>query len=238
MRKRNEEVMPHGAEIIETDELLLTERSLSDVTANSRIGAFVGASGTGKTFSVREIVDGMEDVEVVWLEFESRPTILHLARVIYSGLFDDDPPSVRNSISNAIILGLSRNGRKRKLLLVVDEAQRLNTECIEYLRYLHDHVGTGFSLAILGGDGAWSVIRKEPMLLSRIYRRVTFKPMDEDTVLKVLPNYHSMYDNMKEEFITQLNEYLQGHLPALGNRHRNAESLMAEQNAETGEPGS
>ncbi|MBK8295147.1 MAG: hypothetical protein IPK93_10380 [Solirubrobacterales bacterium] len=106
MRKRNKEVMPDGAEIIETDELLLTERSLSDVTANSRIGAFVGASGTGKTFSVREIVDDMDDVEVVWLEFESRPTILHLARVIYLGLFDDKPPANRNAISNAIILGL------------------------------------------------------------------------------------------------------------------------------------
>lgn len=51
-------------------------------------------------------------------------------------------------------------------VVVVDEAQSLNTECIEYLRYLHDHRSTRFALLLVGGDGTWKVLSREPMLRS------------------------------------------------------------------------
>ena len=67
-----------------------------------------------------------------------------------------------------------RDGREH--LVVVDEAQQLNRECIEFLRYLHDHRLTRFALLLVGGDGTWQVLSREPMLRSRIYRRVICDP--------------------------------------------------------------
>lgn len=59
-------------------------------------------------------------------------------------------------------------------LVVVDEAQRLNGECIEMLRHLHDHPAARFALLYVGGDGCWEVLSREPMLRSRIFRRLPF----------------------------------------------------------------
>lgn len=201
---------PQGASIVETKSFLLAETALLDIRRKSRMGAFVGTAGTGKTFAIKELTDDLEGIRIVWLEFESRPTILHLARMIYQGLFGEEAKGNRNKISAAIIDGLRRDNNDEDLMLVVDEAQRLNTECIEYLRYLHDHVGTGFSLAILGGDGAWAVIREEPMLISRIYRRVTFEPILDDEIVDTIKNYHEIYESVEDDLILDINEYCKG----------------------------
>ena len=50
---------------------------------------------------------------------------------------------------------------------MIDEAQRLNGDCIELLRHLHDHPHTRFALLYVGGDGCWEVLSREPMLASR-----------------------------------------------------------------------
>ncbi|MFD3569396.1 AAA family ATPase [Streptomyces sp. NPDC058667] len=46
-------------------------------------------------------------------------------------------------------------------LVVVDEAQRLNGDCIELLRHFHDHPKTRFALLYVGGYGCWEVLSKE-----------------------------------------------------------------------------
>ncbi|MBK8295148.1 MAG: hypothetical protein IPK93_10385 [Solirubrobacterales bacterium] len=60
---------------------------------------------------------------------------------------------------------------------------------------------------------------------------MTFTPMDEDTVLEMLPKYHSMYGNMKEDFITQLNEHCRGIFRLWATVTETLVSLMAEKNA-------
>jgi hypothetical protein len=94
----------------------------------------------------------------------------------------------------------------REWLLVVDEAQWLNRECIEYLRHLHDHPRTKFSLLLVGGDGCWRVLSREPMLRSRIYRRVQFAPMPLQTVLGVIPGYHPIYRDVPAELIAMIDD--------------------------------
>ena len=62
--------------------------------------------------------------------------------------------------------------------IVVDESQLLTGDCIELLRHLHDHRATRFALVLVGGDGTWAVLSREPMLASRVYRRVRFRTAD------------------------------------------------------------
>ena len=69
-----------------------------------------------------------------------------------------------------------------------------NRECIEYLRYLHDHRLTRFALLLVGGDGAWQVLAREPMLRSRIYRRVVFREAE----LVLFIDDHFAHGNLRD----------------------------------------
>jgi len=59
---------------------------------------------------------------------------------------------------------------------------RLASECIEFLRYLHDHPRIRFALILVGGDGCWEVLAREPMLRSRIFRRVNITSLTGEQV--------------------------------------------------------
>lgn len=222
------------AETVETDALLYAEQALKDIIEHSAMAAFVGIAGTGKTFALRTLVMEIEGVRSVWVEFEARPTLLHVARVLYRALGLGEPDGNRNQLSLGILEALRNAPDSEPLLLVVDEAQRLNTECIEYLRYLHDHVTTGFALALVGGNGCWSVIQAEPMLESRIFRRVWFKKMDGVSVLKTMPEYHRLYRACQPEVITYVDdEYAKGNFRTWANFTATAAAYMRENKRKT-----
>lgn len=82
---------------------------------------------------------------------------------------------------------------ERFRLVVIDEAQWLNRECCEYLRHLHDERRTRFALLFVGGAGCYEVLRREPMLSSRIYAQVRFAPLTPAQVAKMIPIYHDIY---------------------------------------------
>ncbi len=85
-------------------------------------------------------------------------------------------------------------------VLVVDEAQRLNRECLEFLRYLHDPAERGLgtaacrsSMLLVGGDQAWGVLAADPMLRSRVYRRVHCRRLRPEQVLAWMSRFHPLY---------------------------------------------
>lgn len=78
-------------------------------------------------------------------------------------------------------------------LVVIDEAQCLNGACIEMLRHLHDHPQTSFALLYVGGDGCWEVLSREPMLRSRVFRRLPFKPIPREQIPALMREYHPVY---------------------------------------------
>ena len=179
-----------GARVVQTPSLLLSHRAIRDVLAARALGVLHGPAGSGKTFAARLVLDELQ-VAQAWVQFPSRPTMLHVARRLYRELTGAEPGRAnRFDLSEKLIALLA----DREWLLVVDEAQWLNRECIEYLRHLHDHARTRFSLLLVGGDGCWRVLSREPMLRSRIYRRVRFAPMPPAMVLQVIPGYHPIYE--------------------------------------------
>jgi hypothetical protein len=96
----------------------------------------------------------------------SRPTTRYVRHALYSklGLGVAPPPS---PVETDVLL--KRALGERVQLVVVDEAQWLNRECFEYLRYFHDDAATAFGLVLVGGAGCYEVLRREPMLDSRLY---------------------------------------------------------------------
>ncbi|GFN09939.1 hypothetical protein Smic_84950 [Streptomyces microflavus] len=58
---------------------------------------------------------------------------------------------------------------ERSRTFLVDEAQWLNGEAFEYFRYLWDEPSTQLAIIFVGGEGCHTVLRREPMLSSRIF---------------------------------------------------------------------
>ena len=103
--------------------------------------------------------------------------------------------------------------------MVVDESQLLTSDCIELLRYLHDHRTTRFALVLVGGNGTWRVLSREPMLASRVYRRVRFQPLTRAGVLAAIPGNHPLYARAELELIRLIDD-LFAHGNLRGRLHR------------------
>lgn len=191
-----------GARVIQTAELLLTGRTVRDLLVARATGVLHGPAGSGKTFAAHVALSELR-VATAWVQFPSRPSMLHVARRLYRELAGADPGRAnRFELSEQLIALLAQ----REWLLIVDEAQWLNRECIEYLRHLHDHPETRFALLLVGGDGCWEVLAREPMLRSRIYRRVRFARMPLQTVLEVIPAYHPLYRHAAPELLALVDD--------------------------------
>jgi hypothetical protein len=217
-----------GARVVQTAELLLSRRAIRDLLSARALGVMHGPAGSGKTFAAQLAVAEFR-VERAWVQFPSRPTMLHVARRLYRELTGADPGRANRFELSEELLGLLAG---REWLLVVDEAQWLNRECIEYLRHLHDHPRTKFSLLLVGGDGCWRVLSREPMLRSRIYRRVRFTPMRPKTVLDVIPGYHPIYRDAPGELIAMIDDrYAHGCFREWASFTHGALALCREQNA-------
>ena len=191
------------ARIIETRELQLAEQAVSDLVALEAMGVLHGPAGSGKTFAAR-IAASTAPIGHVTLQFPSRPSMLHVAQTLTRAITGALPPRNRSRfvLSDELIDALSDQPR----LVIVDEAQWLNRDCIEYLRHLHDHPDTRFALLLVGGDGCWEVLSREPMLRSRIFRRVQFGPMTRATVLEVIPRYHPVYATTPADVIAEIDD--------------------------------
>lgn len=191
-----------GARVIQTAELLLADRAVRDLLAARAMGVLHGPAGSGKTFAAHVALDELA-VARAWVQFPSRPSMLHVARRLYRELAGAEPGRAnRFELSEDLIALLAG----RDWLLIVDEAQWLNRECIEYLRHLHDQPETRFALLLIGGDGCWEVLSREPMLRSRIYRRVRFTRMPVPVVLEVIPAYHRLYRDAPRELLALIDD--------------------------------
>jgi hypothetical protein len=91
----------------------------------------------------------------------------------------------------------------------------LTGDCIELLRYLHDHRATRFALVLVGGNGTWAVLSREPMLASRVFRRVRFKALFRQDVVGAMPAYHPIYRHADPELLALIDDlFCHGNLRA------------------------
>ncbi len=192
------------ANTVATEQLLLTRHAAADVWAACAMGAVHGPAGSGKTFAVDDALAARQQGVVCWASFPSRPTMRLVAAELWMSLAGEPAPKGdRFSLTGRLIEELSTCRR----MVVVDEAQRLNRECIEFLRHLHDHPATTFGLLLVGGDGCWDVLAREPMLRSRIYRRVSFAPMTSAQVLDVVRRFHRLYADASDQLILFVDDH-------------------------------
>jgi DNA transposition AAA+ family ATPase len=198
-----------GANTLVTGQFQLSARIIDDLVANAATGVIHGPAGVGKTFAVQANLERLRDtgthrVSTCSLSFPSKPTMLRVAAELVTALTGTPPSSSRNRfyLINHLVGLLAGPPR----LVVVDEAQRLNGECIELLRHLHDHTETRFALLYVGGDGCWEVLSREPMLRSRVFRRLPFRPLVKQEVPALMRGYHPIYAQADDELLRDIDD--------------------------------
>lgn len=187
--------------VLGTRDLLLTRRAVADLVDSEAMGAVVGPAGLGKTFAIAHAVELCAD-PVIALTFEARPTMRLVADRLTHALTGAPGHGTRFAMTDQLLNRLS----ERRRLVVIGEAQNLNRDCLEYLRHLHDDPDTRFGLVFDGGDGCWEVLAREPMLHSRIYRRIAFHPLSDKDVLELIPAYHPIYAGIDPALLVLIND--------------------------------
>jgi len=165
------------------------------------INCYTGVPGTGKTFAItRALWERRGQVRSVAFESPKQPTMRRLLSDLAQEMGIEH--SGKATIQDLTILlrdELKPNEEDDRILcVVVDECQRMrSTECPEVLRSLVEHPSTSFALLLVGGVGAYEVLKGEPMLWSRILYPVEFYPMECEEVVEMLPSYcPSLYDGV------------------------------------------
>ena len=193
-----------GASTVQTDALALTTRAVADIARHRALGVIHGPAGLGKTFAVEQAVDQLGgEWAPLWLAFPSRPTMRLVASELLAAITGSHNGLDRFKITRLLKAELAGAPR----LVVVDEAQNLNRECIEFLRHLNEDPARRGAILLVGGDGCWEVLSREPMLRSRVFRRVVFTPLPAVEVVRVIRGYHPLYSDIPAELIRFVDDY-------------------------------
>ncbi|MFJ2863981.1 AAA family ATPase [Kitasatospora sp. NPDC087314] len=197
-----------GAATLPTGHFQLTGRVITDLVANAAVGVVHGPAGTGKTYAVEAALEDLEQrpaserPSVVLLNFPSRPSMRLIANQLLQELTGAETPASQNRFDLMTkLIGLLASPMR---LVVVDEAQRLTGDCIELLRHLHDDRRTRFALLYVGGDGCWEVLSREPMLRSRVFRRLRFEPLPQAQVPELMRRYHPIYEGVGDDLLYEV----------------------------------
>jgi type II secretory pathway predicted ATPase ExeA len=196
------------AQTLRTRDFDLTEIAVGDLASHRAMGLVQGDAGLGKTFAVDS---ALEQLRPLFLKlgvtyskhkFPGKPTPRAVAAGLLRGLTQIDHDGTLARIEFDLLDALS----ERRHLFVIDEAQVLTHEPVEYLRYIYDHERTECSVLLVGGNGTWRLLRDYPMLRSRIYRRVEFQPLAVERILQHIPRFHWIYKDAAPELIREIDQ--------------------------------
>src|SRR5262249_55404264 len=56
------------------------------------------------------------------------------------------------------------------------------------------------------GDGCWEVLSREPMLRSRAFRRLPFRPLVKQEVPALMRGYHPIYAQADDELLRDIDD--------------------------------
>ncbi len=197
-----------GAAALETPQLELVRRDVAALVDHRALGVVHGPAGLGKTFAVQAALEHLTSrrqartlPRIVSLVFTHAPTTLSVVGDLASALLPERPRrATRFTLQHLILAELAR----AEHLLVVDEAQRLTQHAMEVLRYCFDDSTARLALLLVGGNGCWEVISREPMLVSRVLRRRGFTPLPPARVPALMAAYHPLYAHAEPELLAEV----------------------------------
>ncbi|GGN45881.1 ATP-binding protein [Streptomyces fuscichromogenes] len=179
------------ASVVTTRALLTARENIADTVAARAMMCIHGGAGFGKTLAVNVCLRALEPGEdVCKITFRARPTARAVRYELFSALdLAGEPPRHPSEFDRLLKAALAERPRT----FLVDEAQWLNGEAFEYFRYLWDDLATRLAVIFVGGEGCYTVLRREPMLSSRIFIWQHFTRLTPDEVAETIPLFHPVW---------------------------------------------
>ncbi|OEV06276.1 AAA family ATPase [Streptomyces oceani] len=187
------------ASVVTTRALLRARENITDTVEARAMMCIHGGAGFGKTLAVNACLQQLEPGEDVRrVTFRARPTARAVRHELFAALgLPGAPPRHPSEFDRLLKIALAERPRT----FLVDEAQWLNGEAFEYFRYLWDDPATRLAVIFVGGEGAHAVLRREPMLSSRIFIWQHFTRLTPAEVLEVIPLFHPIWAEADPEDI-------------------------------------
>ncbi|MBP5910769.1 ATP-binding protein [Streptomyces sp. LBUM 1478] len=148
-----------------------------------------GGVGLGKTFAVNSHLDDLAPHTTLRIKVGSAK-IQALRAALYKKLDLPGEAPLNSTRCEAMLKeALSETSR----VLVVDEAQWLDTRAFEFIRELWDDEDTRLAVVLVGAETCYQKIKNRPALDSRILVWQRYKPLTPAEVLTVIPEYHPLW---------------------------------------------
>ncbi|MFD9280253.1 AAA family ATPase [Streptomyces mirabilis] len=178
------------AHLVATDTLMTTLDNIQATIEAKAMMCAYGSAGYGKTMSVNSALRKLAPDITYRLELRSGPTPRDIRHGLFRALgLPGEPPTRPIEFDTLLKETLSQTFR----VLVCDEAQWMGRSSFEYWRHLWDDRNTDMAVIFAGGDNCYKVLKREPMLASRVFIWQKFQRMSEDEVLATLPAFHSLW---------------------------------------------
>ncbi|MGW6506621.1 AAA family ATPase [Streptomyces niveus] len=179
------------ASVVTTRALLTARENIADTVAARAMMCIHGGAGFGKTLAVNMCLHDLEPAEDVRrLAFRARPTARAVRYELFTALgLPGEPPRHPSEFDRLLKTALADHPRT----FLVDEAQWLNGEAFEYFRYLWDDLSTRLAIIFVGGEGCHTVLRREPMLSSRVFIWQHFTRLTPGEVGETIPLFHPVW---------------------------------------------
>ncbi|MCP3759391.1 ATP-binding protein [Streptomyces sp. TBY4] len=178
------------AQLVGTEALLTTRDNIETVIEAKAMMCVYGPAGSGKTMSVNSALRLLAPDRTHRLELRAGPTPRDIRHGLFNALgLPGEPPIRPIEFDNLLKDALSEEFR----ILVCDEAQWMKKNSFEYWRHLWDDKRTDIAVIFAGGDGCYKVLRREPMLASRIHVWQEFSRLSRAEVLQTIPVFHPVW---------------------------------------------
>ncbi|MGW3660846.1 AAA family ATPase [Streptomyces sp. NPDC005151] len=198
-----------GAATVSVPVLEHLARGLEQTMNQQAIMCLYGDAGCGKTFALDTVLASgavpARRARLVRLMPRPAPTPAalraHLADALnLTGVRTEDPGAFDTAMRNVLA------GREH--LLVVDEAQRLDAACFEYLRYLFDAPDTRLAIVLAAGERGLAVLRRQKMLASRTAVWLKVPALTPEEVRWVIPRFHRLWQTSDPLAVSMLDTRL------------------------------
>ncbi|MET8192047.1 ATP-binding protein [Streptomyces sp. NPDC005246] len=178
------------AQLVGTDTLLTTRDNIEAVIEAKAMMCVYGPAGSGKTMSVNSALRHLAPDITHRLELRAGPTPRDIRHGLFQALgLPGEPPARPIEFDTLLKEALAEEFR----VLVCDEAQWMKKTGFEFWRHLWDDKRTNIAVIFAGGDGCYKVLRREPMLASRIFIWQEFTRMSKDEVRETIPAFHPVW---------------------------------------------
>lgn len=192
--ERDDHIHQLDAQLVATNALMTTLDNIEDTIKAKAIMCAYGPAGYGKTMSVNSALRQVAPDLTLRLELRSGPTPRDIRHGLFRALgLPGEPPTHPIEFDTILKEALSQTFR----VLVCDEAQWMSRSAFEYWRHLWDDRNTDIAVIFAGGDGCYKVLKREPMLASRIFIWQKFERMPEDEVVATLPAFHHVWSQVE-----------------------------------------